>query len=300
MSLKSIKFLIPVALIILCISCQEDKSQDVPEPVFETISAEKFVLPAIPDSIEFCGQIVYFDDFDMRERLDKELIVNTFYHSSTIQGLKRANRYFGDIGIALTEAGIPEDFKYLCLIESGLTQAVSPAGARGFWQFMPATAKEYDLKINKEVDERLNIQKSTLAACTYLNNANERFNDWVLTAASYNMGMGGVANAMESQEVDSYFDLYLSSETSRYVFRILALKIIHENQEAYGFNSEELELYEPIQTRSIEVNETIENLKHWAVENGSNYRKLRILNPWIIGNKLTCKEGEVLTIELPE
>jgi len=301
MTLKSINFLLSFALLSLIIGCQStQQSDDVDTSSSTEVLHSEFTLPPLPDSVEFCGEFILLDDFDIRERLDKELIVNTFYHSSTIQSLKRANRYFDDIEKTLQKEGIPTDFKYLCLIESGLTQAVSPAGAKGFWQFMPKTAKEFNLVINKEIDERLHIERSTIAACAYLNDANDRFSDWVLTAASYNMGMGGVKNALESQEVDSYFDLYLSNETSRYVFRILALKMIFENQEAYGFNSENLELYEPIATRLVNITETVRDLKHWAVEQGTNYRKLKVLNPWIIGSKLTCKKGEVLTIQLPE
>ena len=210
-------------------ACTQQNDKGIPEVDTEISADNGFVLPPLPDTVLFCGKAIALENFDMRERLDKEIIVNTFYHSSTIQSLKRANRYFETLEKTLRQEDVPDDFKYLCLIESGLTQAVSPAGARGFWQFMPKTAKEYGLRVDKEVDERLHIEKSTIAACNYLKDANAKFEDWILVAASYNMGMGGVQSALTDQEVGNYFDLHLNNETSRYVFRILALKIIFEN-----------------------------------------------------------------------
>ncbi|MCH2231197.1 MAG: lytic transglycosylase domain-containing protein [Crocinitomicaceae bacterium] len=280
------------------LSCANSKKEEVKEEA-DTTSVKSQIYPKLPESVLFCGKTISLDNFDIRERLDKEIIVNTYYHSSTIQSFKRANRYFNRIEAELKDKGVPEDFKYLCLIESGLTQAISPSGAQGFWQFMPATAKEYGLLVNDEIDERLNVEKSTTAACAYLKKANSSLNDWVLTAAAYNRGVGGITKDLRSQEVDSYFDLHLNSETSRYVFRILALKLIFENPEAYGFNISELELYEPIPTRSVELIESQSNLKHWAKEKGSNYHMLKVLNPWIRGNKLTVKSSS-FTIQLPQ
>ena len=264
----------------------------------ENEETKKIPLPPLPKSVIFCGEEFQLDNFDVRERLDKELIVNTFYHSSTIQGLKQANRYFPQIENELKANGIPDDFKYLCLIESGLTQATSPSGAKGFWQFMPKTAEEFGLVVNGQIDERLDIAKSTVAACRYLQDAQKKFNDWMLTAASYNRGIGGIEEALKDQEVDCYFDLHLTNETSRYVFRIIAMKLIFENPQAYGFSKEEIELYEPIPTREVVVKASILNLKHWAKEQGSNYRMLKLLNPWILTDKLTVKNSEMI-IELP-
>lgn len=289
-----------LVLILVVCACQTgQQNNDVSEESINTEDLNSdFTLPDLPSEVEFCGQVIPLDNFDVRERLDKELIVNTFYHSSTIQSFKRANRYFPSIEKVLIKENVPEDFKYLCLIESGLTQAVSPSGAKGFWQFMPATGKEYGLVVNDEIDERLSIAKSTQAACNYLKDANTKFNDWVLTAAAYNRGVAGISNDLVEQEVSSYFDLHLNNETSRYIFRILALKLIFENPEMYGFNKEELELYGPIETRDLLIEESQSNLKHWAVENGSNYRMLRLLNPWIKGNKLTVKSAPY-KIQLP-
>lgn len=262
-------------------------------------NAESFSMPELPLEMTFGNQLIKLDNFDIKERMDRELIVNTFYHSSTIQSFKRANRFFPVIDKILKEEGIPVDFKYLCLIESGLVQAVSPSGAKGFWQFMPETGEEYDLTINGEVDERLHIEKSTRAACAYLRNANLKFNDWILTSAAYNRGVGGIENNLEEQEVTNYFDLHLNDETSRYVFRILALKLIFENPEEYGYDKDKITLYEPIAVRSIQVKESIDDMKHWAIANGSNYHMLKVLNPWIISNKLTFK-GFPHTIQLPK
>lgn len=286
-------------MLIFACSTQEQKKTEKKKPVESAQVHVNFQLPDLPDVISFCGEEFPLDNFDIRERLDKELIVNAYYHSSTIQGLKRANRYFPEIEKTLKENGIPDDFKYLCLIESGLSQAVSPAGAKGFWQFMPATAKEFNLIVDDQIDERLDVTKSTNAACVYLKNAQRRFNDWMLTAASYNAGMGGIQNSLDEQMVDRYFDLHLNNETSRYVFRILAMKIIFENPEAYGFSKSQIQLYEPIPTRKIEVNSSIPDLKKWAKENGTNYHMVKILNPWILKDKLSVRD-EVLTIELPK
>ena len=281
-------------------ACTTDANQNETsvQQVAENEETKKIPLPPLPKSVIFCGEEFQLDNFDVRERLDKELIVNTFYHSSTIQGLKQANRYFPQIEKELKANGIPDDFKYLCLIESGLTQATSPSGAKGFWQFMPKTAEEFGLVVNAQIDERLDIAKSTVAACHYLQNAQKKFNDWMLTAASYNRGIGGIEEALEDQEVDRYFDLHLTNETSRYVFRIIAMKLIFENPEVYGFSKEEIELYEPIPTREVVVKASILNLKHWAKEQGSNYRMLKLLNPWILTDKLAVKNSEMI-IELP-
>ena len=272
-------------------SCSEGKIDQNKE--VQVCNHSDFQLPELPHSVSFCGKEYILDNFEIRERLDKEIIVNTYYHSSTIQSLKRINRYFPKIEKTLKANKVPEDFKYLCLIESNLMQAVSPSGAKGFWQFMPATAKEYGLIINDEIDERLNIEKSTMAACKYLLDANSKFDDWMLTAAAYNRGVNGIMKDLEEQQVNGYFDLHLNNETSRYVFRILALKLICENPEMYGFSIKESTLYAPIKTRTVEVNNPIENLSQWAIDNGTTYRMVKVLNPWIIGSKLSAKNYRI-------
>jgi hypothetical protein len=255
-------------------------------------------LPILPDEMVFCGQKINLIDEDIRERLDKEILVNAYYQSATLQALKRAHRYFPEMERILKDNNIPEDFKYLAVIESGLVQAVSPAGAQGFWQFMPGTAREHDLLMNGEVDERLNIEKSTKAACEYLQFANDTLKDWVLAAASYNRGIGGVRSDMRWQGTTNYFDTHMNSETGRYVFRILAMKLIFENPEAYGYNLKEIELYKPFKTFSVSINKSVSNLAQWALTKGINYKILIKLNPWLLGNKLTVK-NRVFKIKLP-
>lgn len=285
-----------IATFCILFSCNNASEKTVVKT--EVVTPEKFSLPKLPSSVHFCGEVILIDDFDVQERLDRELVINTYFHSSTIQYFKRANRYFDFLSSILKEEGVPDDMKYLCLIESGLAQATSKSGAKGFWQFMPVTAKEYGLKVNAEIDERLNIEKSTRAACQFLKDAYQKFGDWSLTAASYNRGMGGIKNDLESQFVEDYNDLYLNTETSRYVFRILALKLIFESPSEYGFDLESMQLYQPVKTKKITIEKSISDLKKWAIEKGSNYKMLRLLNPWILTNKLSIS-GSAFTIELP-
>ena len=279
------------------LSCQNQAVESEGEsgsPVVESVEA----FPEIPEQMSLFGEQIKLDNFDIRERLDKEIIVNTYYHSSTIQILKKANRYFPMIEEILEEEGVPNDMKYLCVIESALNQATSPSGAKGFWQFMPAAGKENGLLINKEVDERLHAEKSTRAACKYLKTARRNFKDWILASASYNCGVGGLKKVMKAQQAEHFFEIYMNRETTRYVFRIMALKLLMENPTAYGFDPAKMELYEPIETRKIEVDKSISNLALWARDNGSNLRMLKVLNPWLISNKLTVSET-TFTIELP-
>lgn len=280
-------------------ACSEQKQSKEIVKETKVVEGAHFSMPEIPESMTFCGEVIDLRHFDAQERIDKELLVNTYFHSNTIQYFKRANRHFKTIERILEEENVPTDMKYLCLIESGLTQAVSPSGARGFWQFMPASAKEYGLTINREIDERYHIEKSTRAACAYLKDAHEKFEDWSLTAAAYNRGMGGIKSDLENQLVDEYIDLHLNRETSRYMFRILALKLIFESPNDYGFFPDEMYLYEPFEVRNLEVAESITDLTAWAIENGSNYHQLRTLNPWILGNSLTVKNTP-FTIQLPK
>jgi membrane-bound lytic murein transglycosylase D len=262
-------------------------------------SSGAVVFPDLPQSMEFAGTKIDLRDEDLRERLDREVLMTAYYQSAWIGAIKRANRYFPEIERILKEEGIPNDFKYLAIIESNLQQAISPVGAQGFWQFMPATAKLYDLQMNDEIDERLNIEKSTHAACRYLKDANRTLNDWVMTTAAYNRGVGGVIDDMEWQETEHYFDTYQNSETGRYVFRLLATKLIYENPEAYGFYPDKMELYEPFRIQRVVVEESIPNLALWANDQGFNIKILRKLNPWLKTTKLTVKGGRKFTLILP-
>ncbi|TSJ45575.1 lytic transglycosylase domain-containing protein [Fluviicola chungangensis] len=265
----------------------------------EVLASSAVIFPDLPQSMEFAGTTINLQDEDLRERLDREVLITAYYQSAWIGAIKRAHRYFPEIERILKEEGVPDDFKYLAIIESNLQQAVSPVGAQGFWQFMPATAKLYNLEMNAEIDERLNIEKSTRAACRYLKDAYRTLNDWVMTTAAYNRGVGGVIEDMEWQKTEHYFDTYQNSETGRYVFRLLATKLIYENPEAYGFYPEKMELYEPFHIQKVIVEESIPNLALWANDQGINIKILRKLNPWLKTTKLTVKKGAKFTLLLP-
>ena len=258
------------------------------------------VSPPIPESVFLAGEQVPIESFSVREKLDKELIINTYRHSSSILYLKRASRWFPIIEPILEEHSIPNDFKYLAVIESGLTQAVSPAGASGFWQFMKKTAPEYGLEVTSTVDERYHVEKSTHAACQYLQESYEKFGNWALAAASYNMGMTGVEQRLEAQGVDSYWELHLNSETARYVYRILAVKEVLSKPETYGFQLSENDVYHPHEVRKVVITASIENLSDFALKNGSNYRELKELNPWLIKESFVATPGKFYTVLFPK
>ena len=249
--------------------------------------------------MDFAGEEVPTFMADVQERLDKEMITNMNYHTNTTLVIKRANKVFPIIEPILKKYGVPDDFKYLAVIESSLVNAVSPAGARGVWQFMPATAKEKGMEVSDEVDERYHLEKSTEAACKYLLVAKEKFGSWTLAAASYNGGMNGISKKMEEQEVADYYDLLLTEETSRYVFRILALKEIMSKSEKYGFNIPNEALYYNIPTKKIVIDSSITDLAKFAKTQGVNYKILKIHNPWLRDKKLTVTTGEKYEIEIP-
>lgn len=295
------KYIFPFLSLVLLAACQNSETKQKKEEAKhkEVLAASAVVFPDLPQSMEFAGTTINLQDEDLRERLDREVLMTAYYQSAWIGAIKRAHRYFPEIERILKEEGVPNDFKYLAIIESNLQQAVSPVGAQGFWQFMPATAKLYDLEMNAEIDERLNIEKSTCAACRYLKDAHSTLNDWVMTTASYNRGVGGVIEDMEWQQTEHYFDTYQNSETGRYVFRLLATKLIYENPEAYGFYPNKMELYEPFHIQKVIVEETIPNLALWANDQGFNIKILRKLNPWLKTTKLTVKGGRKFTLLLP-
>lgn len=253
----------------------------------------------LPTKLSFANEAVPINDIEVRERLDRELIVNSNWHSSTILMLKRTKRFFPTIEKILAEEGIPDDFKYLCMAESGLDEVVSSAGAAGYWQFMKTTAAQYGLKVNGDVDERYDVEKSTRAACKYLKNAYETTGSWTAAAAGYNMGTAGVTSRISSQQQKSYYDLYLNSETSRYVFRILALKLIYENPEGFGFSLLEEDKYPPLEYKTVTVDSSVDWVQ-FALVNGTSYKMIRHYNQWIRNDKLYNKSGEVYTVKLPK
>src|SRR5690554_685365 len=250
-------------------------------------------------SLNFCGEKVPMRIADVQERYDRELVINKNLHASTELIIKRANRMFPVIEPILKKYGVPDDFKYLAVIESKLENAVSPAGARGVWQFMPATAKEYGMEVNDIIDERYHLEKATEAACKYLLDAKKRFGSWTMAAASYNGGMAGMTRQMNRQKGTDYYDLLFVEETSRYVFRILALKEIMENSEKYGYTIPQNELYKPIKTKKIEVSNSIEDLADWSIEQGINYKILKVHNPWLRDISLKNNSGKTYQIEIP-
>lgn len=253
----------------------------------------------LPEKIDFSNEIAPLHLADVKERLDREMLVNINLHSATTLILKRANRVFPIIEPILKKNNIPDDFKYLAVIESGLVNAVSPAGARGIWQFMPETAKEKGMEVNDFVDERYHLEKSTEAACKYLNEAYAKFGNWTLAAAAYNGGMAGITKQIDHQKVSNYYDLLLTEETARYVFRILALKAIMQNPEQFGFSVPKEQLYHPIETKKVMVDSTINNLALFAKNMGINYKILKIHNPWLRDKKLENKFKKTYILEIP-
>ncbi len=257
-------------------------------------------MPPIPDTILLCGELVPQWNWEVKERLERELLSNTYWQSNTLLLLKRSGKYFPMMDKILKEEGVPTDFKYLAVAESGLTNAVSPAGARGVWQFMKSTGESYGLEINNEIDERYHIEKATRAACAYLKNAKSELGTWTLAAAAYNRGLYGVKRDLSNQKVDTYYELFMNTETSRYVFRLIAYKLIMENPSDYGFSLKKSEYYTNTPTVNMSVDTTISDLAEFALQNGTNYKTVRLLNPWIRDDHLIVKQGEKLVIEVPK
>lgn len=258
-----------------------------------------YAIP-VPENLEFAGEPVPIESPDIYERMDRELLVNTYWQSNGFLLIKRANKYFPVIEPILAEYGVPDDFKYLAVIESGLTHAVSPAGAKGFWQIMESTGKEYGLEINSNVDERYNIEKSTRAAAQYLKKSKERFGSWTLAAAAYNAGNYGISKQLDRQDVNDYYDLLLGEETGRYVFRILALKEILQDPKRFGFNYREKDLYHDVPSYKVKVDTAVSDFPAFARKFGINYKILKIHNPWLREAHLNNRSRKEYLIELPE
>ncbi|MFN8777199.1 MAG: lytic transglycosylase domain-containing protein [Flavobacteriales bacterium] len=257
-----------------------------------------FSLP-LPETASFAGEEVPLEQWDVRERMDRELLVNTYWQSNTLLAIKRAQRWFPVIEPILKKNGVPDDFKYLAVIESGLTMSVSPSGAVGFWQFMEATGRQYQLEINEEVDERYHVQRSTEAACLYLLEAYHKFGSWTMAAASYNMGQNGLERQANRQQATLYWDLLLNEETSRYVFRILAVKEILGNPDRYGFVLRPADLYEPLTYREIVVDSAVTDFASFARNQGISYKMLKLYNPWLREGYLKNKGKKTYIIQLP-
>ena len=248
----------------------------------------------------FAGEVIPLDNFDIRERLDRELVINSYLESSNLFNLKLANRMFPVIEPILKKNGLPDDMKYLCVAESNLRMATSSAGAKGLWQFIESSGKGYGLEINSEIDERFHIEKSTEAACKFLLSLKEKFGNWTLAAAAYNMGPAGLSKRMQDQKVDSYYDLHLPEETNRYLFRILAIKEIMSDPVKFGYILEKDQLYEPLSAyQVVNVEGAVSNWPDFALQHGTTYRMLKLYNPWIISSALTNRYGKKYEVHLP-
>jgi membrane-bound lytic murein transglycosylase D len=275
----------------------ENVGSDIKAQTAET----KWYAPSVPDKIDFAGEEVPLNKWDIRERLDRELLFNYYWQNNVLFILKLSNRYFPVIEERLKANGVPTDFKYLCIAESNLlANATSKVGAVGFWQFMPDTAPAYNLEVNNQIDTRRDIIPSTDAACKYLKNAYNKFGSWTAAAASYNCGQGGFAKQASLQKTMNYYELLLPEETNRYIFRILAFKHLVENAKEFGFELDKKELYEPIKTRKLIVTSSINDLVQFAFDNKTNYKTLKLLNPWLRSNSLPVKVGRTYEILLPE
>ncbi len=268
------------------------KSSNIFAPVFS---------PEIPASVTLCGEKIDLDRADMYEAFDRELTAMAYTHGTTMLIIKRANRYFPELSELLKKSDMPQDLLYLACIESSLNpRAYSPAKAAGFWQFIPSAAKEYGLEVNDEVDERYNIEKATAAAARYLKKAYARYGDWPSAMASYNGGMARISGALDKQGADTSLDLYLAEETTRYPYRVMAMKTIFENPRAYGFRLRSDQLYQPRKYKTVEVSGPVASWPEWAAAHGISYAQLREDNPWIRSLKLTNKTGKTYKVRIAE
>jgi hypothetical protein len=256
--------------------------------------------PRLPADIRFAGEKIPTDNFDVYERIEREFLTNTFWHSATFLAIKRSARWFPVIEPILKKYNIPDDFKYLSVIESNLENAVSPAGATGFWQIMEDTGRRYGLEINDQVDERYNVEKATEAACRYLLDAYSKLGSWTSAAASYNMGVEGIRRQREKQKAYNYFNLVLNQETYRFVGRIISMKYILKDPASYGFNISSNEMYKPFEYEEVTVNTPVVHFADFAAKYGINYSILKLYNPWLRDNNLKNPTGKTYRIKIPK
>jgi membrane-bound lytic murein transglycosylase D len=270
------------------------------EPTKNTGDSYQIKALKIPNNLNFAGEKIPLHKSDIRERIDKELLINTYWQSNALLLIKRANKYFPIIEPILEKYSIPNDFKYLAVIESGLENVTSAAGAKGFWQLMPHTAKERGLEVNSNIDERYHIEKATEAACSYLLHSKDLFGTWTLAAAAYNAGNRGISRNLEKQQVENYYDLLLSTETQRYLPRIIAIKEILSHANYYGFTYENEDLYILEESTKIKVDTAINNIALFAKKMNCNYKELKLHNPWLRENKLNNKSQKNYILKIPK
>ncbi len=302
---KSSKILVILSIIalsgIMINAVQQSSSQ--PNGVKEGVEKDthdSYSIKAvkIPENLEFAGEKVPLDKIDIRERIDRELLVNTFWQSNALLWIKRTHKYFPIIEPILKEKGVPDDFKYLAVIESNLMNVTSPAGAKGFWQMLKGAAKENGLEVNSNVDERYHLEKATRAACDYLITSKKRFGSWTLAAAAYHDGRGGISKKLSTQLVSNYYDMLAGQNTQRYVPRIIAAKEILSNPKKYGFEFDQEDLYTMPESSIVKIDTPILNIAQFAKQHNTNYRELKVLNPWLRENVLNNKSRKVYYIKI--
>ena len=301
-TIVALAFSVLILTILVIIICKKEGiAQSASQGDGDTVATSEFVFtaPYIPNEIDFAGEKVPLNNYWVREGVDRELITASNQHTLTMLSMKRSGRWFPIIEKIMKEEGLPDDFKYLCVAESNLQIVISPAKATGFWQFMEKTAKLYDLEVREEVDERYDVEKSTHAACKYLIGSKKRLGTWSLAAAAYNMGEAGVKKQMTEQSCNSYWNLYLNQETARYMYRIIAYKLIFENPERYHYKLLPEDFYSPIACDTLHVDTTITSLHSFALSQNITYKELKDLNPWLRGKKLTVT-AKPYTIKVPK
>ena len=296
---KSFRFLSLLSILVITFLFFNAINKNETDPETSTSKTYKIKALKLPNNLNLAGERVPLEIPDVKERMERELLVNTYWQSNGLLLIKRANKYFPVLEPLLKKYGLPDDFKFLALAESAFIDETSNVGAAGMWHFMKATGKEYGLEINSNVDERYNIELSTKVAAEYLKKSQQRFNSWTLAAASYNAGNYGISKRLDEQEVNNYYDAKLPDETERYVLRIIALKEVISNPKKYGFVFDNDDLYTLAKTRTIKVDTAITNITHFAKKFGMNYKEFKIYNPWLRENNLNNKSRKVYEIKIP-
>ncbi len=299
--MRNMKFKhVPLIVVFSMLATWLYTSSFVEKPIVQPKTDYNVYALETPNYLDFAGEALPLNQQDIKERLDRELLVNTYWQSNGLLMIKRSNKYFPIIEPILKAYGIPDDFKYLALIESGLTNVTSRAGATGFWQILKNTGKELGLEVNENVDERYHLEKSTKAACQYLLQSKEKFGSWTLAAAAYNAGNGRISQRMEEQQATNYYDLLLNQETGRYVFRITAVKHILTNAYDFGFNYEKKHLYTKKETYKIKIDTAITDIVSFAKSYNLSYKEFKIHNPWLRERHLNNKSRKEYIIEIPK
>lgn len=299
---KAWRFVVPVSILINVVLVIMILSSAVPDDKDKNEKREiRYESVYMPKKVSFAGEPMPLDQYYVKEALDRELLSNAYFHSQTIRFIKMAPRYFSVIEPILKKNGVPDDFKYLALAESNFDpRAVSPARAVGFWQLLQGTAKDYGLEIDDEVDERYHIEKATDVACAYIKDAYQKFGKWTMVAAAYNRGMAGVQREVDRQQEEDYYDLLITTETARYVYRIVALKLILENPEKYNFYIPDEEKYPIIPTREVEITGSVANFAEYAEQQGVSYKLFKDFNPWLRDTKLTYSGKKRYWVKIPQ